>query len=815
MKRLSLAFGVLASLSLCVCHGVAINGAEAMRAAGNWLASEATLAEGLSTEPESVQTEDDGAGVSYHVVSLSGGGFVVLSADDGIEPVIAFSSTESFPDGKADSPVRSILARDLGKRRESLDAGGGAFKRLVFASGSNAATSPEAKWARLLAAPASNVKGVLYSSGLAKVSDVRVAPLVKSHWGQANETGYSNYGYPCYNFYTPNNSPCGCVATAMAQIMRFWTYPECVKDFSGNCMVNGSSTVLSAMAGAYEWGKMPLDPSKGTSMASRQAIGRLTYDCGVSVCMRYTASESGAIGSFAFKPLVEQFGYGNAISYCPAKISQDEIEQSVYPSLDAGCPVMMGLRGDQDLGHEVVVDGYGFVSGTPYVHINAGWTSTSGCDLWYNLPKVDFPTGGQEGSSYSTVEHFIYNILPTESGDVLSGRVTNKAGAPASGVAVRVYESGSSNVLARAKTSKYGVYAFVIPGNAMYDVKVGDTVLSGIFLKKSVSPEYVDLETGRYLSESMSAGNSWGNDFALDVVPEPELPEGVSVEVSCDIGGAELTVGQAVTFPVEIACTGCKVSSVKASGLPSGLKLVSGAKAAPYDYAIAGVPKKASDKPYSVKLTVTVKALETKESIPKTVAEYAVAVLPLADWAVGTFSGMAEFNGAAAALTMTVKNTGGISGKVTVGKKGYTFKADGFAAVTDAGYRVEAETKAGGLAFDLASQSFGGTPFGAVTNGGVRAAQEIWKLKAFKKFLTAYTSPDKTLSWTAAGKVTWRTTAGGKNAKLTATLLPVSYENGTVSLCAYFVADGTATRLDVRYDDLAQQSPECVFTPVN
>ncbi len=59
------------------------------------------------------------------------------------------------------------------------------------------------------------------SGGIASVSDVWVAPLVGSAWGQSSESGNL-----CYNYFTPNNWPSGCVATAMAQLMRYYEYPD-------------------------------------------------------------------------------------------------------------------------------------------------------------------------------------------------------------------------------------------------------------------------------------------------------------------------------------------------------------------------------------------------------------------------------------------------------------------------------------------------------------------------------------------------------------------------------------------------------------
>jgi hypothetical protein len=60
-----------------------------------------------------------------------------------------------------------------------------------------------------------------------------------------------------------------------------------------------------------------------------------------------------------------------------------------------------------------------------------------------------------------------------------------------------------------------------------------------------------------------------------------------------------------------------------------------------------------------------------------------------ADWAVGTFKGTGKIGGKAATVTLTVGSTGKISGKFTVAKKSYSFKADAFTEFTEGALCVE------------------------------------------------------------------------------------------------------------------------------
>ena len=154
------------------------------------------------------------------------------------------------------------------------------------------------------------------SGGTSSVSDVRVSPLVKSTWNQSYviKSGiFSDTKYLCYNYYTPKQYHCGCVATAMAQVMRYHKWPlSYVVPKTFSCSVDGIYTNLTINGGYYDWDNMPLTPTYSSSDKARQAIGKLTYDAGVSVGMMYEKSGSGAYMSGVAPALRNTFGYANA-----------------------------------------------------------------------------------------------------------------------------------------------------------------------------------------------------------------------------------------------------------------------------------------------------------------------------------------------------------------------------------------------------------------------------------------------------------------------------------------------------------------------
>ena len=90
--------------------------------------------------------------------------------------------------------------------------------------------------------------------------DIRVDELIKSKWGQLLDSVWDNYGTNCYNYYTPDNLPCGCVATALAQLMRFHRYPAAPKPVTLECYTNSIPQRRTIQRHSYDYDLMKLIP---------------------------------------------------------------------------------------------------------------------------------------------------------------------------------------------------------------------------------------------------------------------------------------------------------------------------------------------------------------------------------------------------------------------------------------------------------------------------------------------------------------------------------------------------------------------------
>ena len=258
---------MVASLFLASAGAAEITLAQAETAAGNWLArNRHPLNADIGTVPSGGTTYRNAAGTAlFHVVKLVGGGFIVTSADDGISPIIAISESDDLSED-ANSGLWVLLNKDMENRQLALSVARTTVSSMLLAAAAvetPAEGSPQAEWSELLDESSFSIQGK------SSITDVRVSPLVKSTWDQ--DTVSSKY---TYNYYTPNHYVCGCVATAMSQLMRYHQFPTSSRSVvTKTCYVSDVATSLSTKAGTYAWSDMPLTPTYTITDTQREAIG--------------------------------------------------------------------------------------------------------------------------------------------------------------------------------------------------------------------------------------------------------------------------------------------------------------------------------------------------------------------------------------------------------------------------------------------------------------------------------------------------------------------------------------------------------------
>ncbi|MHC4529108.1 MAG: C10 family peptidase, partial [Planctomycetota bacterium] len=446
----------------------------------------------------------------YYIVYLHPEGFVVVPADGRVEPIIALVAHGTYAPSR-DNPLGALVSRDVPGRIAAVRA-------LQAKQKGHPQNNDLAKWQTALQEAASRAgrkwaklqsyDKMVTTTGIPVVSDVRVAPLVQTEWAQTGlwlfPGGEPEY-FPIYDYYTPGPYyPCGCVATAMAQLMRYHEHPTGdVGTPSFTIYVDGSPQTASlrggdGAGGAYHWSDMVFDPNVYTPEEQRQAIGALCYDAGVAVEMSYTSGGSSSAAFMISGALTGPFDYSSAI-YGDVRmdLGLDELMEMMNPNLDASLPVLLTVWGRATTGafHEVVCDGYGYDNSTLYHHLNMGWRGND--NAWYALPEV-----GTE-YEFNSITDCTYNIFTSDSGEIISGRVTDAGGAPLDQATVIAHAFGGQTYL--ATTNEKGIYALRVPSNPLF---FAQAVRSGWRF------DHCEVRTGTSVDKCWASGNLWGIDFS-------------------------------------------------------------------------------------------------------------------------------------------------------------------------------------------------------------------------------------------------------------------------------------------------------------
>ena len=223
-----------------------------------------------------------------------------------------------------------------------------------------------------------------------------IAPLMTSKWNQ---------GAP-YNNLCPidpadnTRSYTGCVATAAAQIMYYYKWPEHgqgSRTYSWQSEAGGSGSESVNFANeTYDWANMKDKHTKNDTQAQKTAIATLMYNVGVSCKMQYggdASNGSGAYTSDMRTGLIQNFKYKNTATLVNNQ-SASAMATAFRTELAAGRPILMGGATTNNEGHEFVCDG---VDADGYFHINWGWGGTS--DGYFALSALDPDQQGAGGAS--------------------------------------------------------------------------------------------------------------------------------------------------------------------------------------------------------------------------------------------------------------------------------------------------------------------------------------------------------------------------------------------------------------------------------
>jgi len=316
------------------------------------------------------------AGFLYIFNVNANAGFVIVAADDAVQPVLGYSDTGSFD--PADIPD------NMAKWLEGYQ------HEILYAVENNLPASNEVrqKWESLLAGP----QAVAENNG--------AGPFLTTTWNQS----------PYYNAQCPGGSVTGCAATAMAQIMKYWNYPSHGAGFHVYVEDNYAALFANFGATTYTWAAMPNSLQQDNS-----EVAQLMYHCGVSIDMNYSPQSSGASPSLIAPALINYFNYDPGLQLIEKNGYPGDWTQTMKDELDASRPVLYCGYGTGS-GHAFVCDGY---NDEDLFHFNWGWGGSS--DGWFALNALNpgsLGTGGGTGGGYNTGQLAIIGIKPKPGDEV-------------------------------------------------------------------------------------------------------------------------------------------------------------------------------------------------------------------------------------------------------------------------------------------------------------------------------------------------------------------------------------------------------------
>jgi hypothetical protein len=308
-----------------------------------------------------------------HLVRIKPTGYVVLSNDKRITPIIAYSFVTDFDTvSSQENDLLGMIVEDMRLRNEAL--------RMNVYPGQQIQRNI-ATWEAL-----SSLTGAqALEEGANQAWPDFVYGWVNTHWGQS-----APYNLLCpIDPTTDQRCLTGCVATAMGQIVNYWG-------------TTTGSPVDVTLTGSYTTIKRRIVVDRATASFSGMVypvqdigIAQLLFACGAALSMDYTSSSSGSQTWKVAQVLHWTFGYASARTTSAGS----DFYATLRDNLKNGMPAQLGIGSEN--GHSIVCDGYQTESGSDLYHLNYGWDGMY--ENWYSLPE-GMPAG------YSVISEAVVDI---------------------------------------------------------------------------------------------------------------------------------------------------------------------------------------------------------------------------------------------------------------------------------------------------------------------------------------------------------------------------------------------------------------------
>lgn len=321
----------------------------------------------------------DGNPVVYVFGEEERPGFMVVSADDSTVPLLGYSDSGIFDAANIPPALQYWLDE---------------YQRQIEYSRENGVST----------------RGEETRAGVTLPSSWQpIAPLVKTKWDQ--DAPYNNL---CPTTSKGDATFTGCVATSVAQAMKYFNYPAQGKN-TAQISFNNKTLTLNIGDIKFDWNNM-LNVYAGGNYNDTQAtaVATLMEAVGYAVMMNYGTDESGAVSGIIPWALINYFDYDKSIKYLErSQFTYTDWATMIYNNLKNVGPVVYDGTGSEG-GHSWICDGY---NGNGYFHMNWGWGGLSdGYFLLDALSPAALGAGGGAGG-FIYDQGGLFDMMPNKGGN--------------------------------------------------------------------------------------------------------------------------------------------------------------------------------------------------------------------------------------------------------------------------------------------------------------------------------------------------------------------------------------------------------------
>lgn len=235
---------------------------------------------------------------------------------------------------------------------------------------------------------------------------VTVEPFLTTKWDQVKP-----YNLLCPKIAT-DNCPTGCVATAAAQVMKYYNYPE-QGEGTASYKKNGLPKTKEINS-VYDWANMKNTYAKTQTKLTTEteAVATLMADVGAACGMEYTGNYGGTSFDQCARGLIHNMKYDSLSLRCLYRSLFNDMEWTdmIYTELTNKRPVLYGGTPlDGSSGHAFVFHG---LDADGKVYVNWGWSGT--CDGYYDIHLLQPGKDAVQKGDYTANGHMIINFNPTQ-----------------------------------------------------------------------------------------------------------------------------------------------------------------------------------------------------------------------------------------------------------------------------------------------------------------------------------------------------------------------------------------------------------------